>query len=101
MQERSQHPVGVLPILGAELLGEIVDPDVGLLNAPIDDVSAGSRHQNLAVRAAFALPVRIVRWLRAVHVGNTPRPEAVIRADGICLKRRAAETVREREPVPT
>jgi hypothetical protein len=101
MQERSQHPVGELPILGDERFGEIVDPDVGLLAAPIQDAGAASRHQNLAGRAAFALPIRMVSWLRAVHVGNTPRPEALIRADGISPKRRAAETVREREPTPT
>ena len=45
MQERAQHPVGVMAILGGDLLGEIVEPDVGLLDAAVDDVYVRRAHR--------------------------------------------------------
>ena len=101
MQERSQHPVGVLP-------------------SSVPSASARSLTQTWAfspLRSKMPARVVVIRiWRDAQRSrcpsgssrgcgqfmsGILPRPEALIRADGISPKHRAAETVREREPTPT
>jgi hypothetical protein len=93
VSQRAQHSVRVLPIFGAELLGQI-EPDVRLLDAPVDDVkqAAGGRIEAivgdidpfLAVRDALertpfdevitsTLPRRVSHWLRLDLRGRVER----------------------------
>ena len=44
VQERPQHSIRLVAVLSPQLIGQIVDPNVGLLDAAIEDIKAVGAH---------------------------------------------------------
>jgi hypothetical protein len=47
VQHRTQHPVGVLAILVAKFRGDLLQPDVRLFDAVLNDARVGFSHVGL------------------------------------------------------